>query len=126
MKLIKKYTALILALFLIVAGASIAEYKAFPYLFTGRWQPSEDPLLIDANGYQDIQNLRRDGNRLRGVSGHTRALSDAISLPYIKNAFHFQKFQPAESHILIHSENAAGSERKIFSGRKNGSCHLSR
>ncbi len=113
MKPIKKYIALLLTL-LFLAGTALAEYKTFPYLFTGRWQPAEDALIIDQFGYQDIQNLRREGKQLKGVSGHTRALSGAISLPYIKNGFHFQKFQPAESHILIHSENATGSESKIF------------
>ncbi len=113
MKLIRKYTALFLT-FLLLAGTAIAEYKTFPYLFTGRWQPAEDALIIDQFGYQDIQNLRREGKQLKGVSGHTRVLSSATSFPRINNGFHFQKFQPSESHVLLFTTDTLNTSSRVY------------
>lgn len=110
----KKLFAIILIL--ISTGIAHAELQSFPFLFNGRWQPSEDPLLIDQNGFQDIQNMRKDGKRLRGVNGHTRTTNGVVNATYkfIKNGFHFTKDQPAESHILVWSEDATPTGSKIF------------
>lgn len=115
MNIFKKYIILFLSV-LLIAGVAIAEYKTYPYLFTGRWQPSEDALIIDEFGYQDIQNLRRDGKQLKGVSGHTRITSTIVdpTYYYIKNGFHFQKFQPAESHVLVYTEDVSAAGNRVF------------
>ena len=80
----KKYIIFILA---VLSISGLAHAESFPYLFAGKWQPSEDPLLIGENGFQDIQNMRKDGKRLRGVNGHTRTTTGIVNATYkfIKN-----------------------------------------
>ena len=88
---------------------------AFPFL--GRWQPTEHPVLIDDYGFQDIQNLRRSGNHLKGVKGHQVVNSGATINPtyhYIRNGFHFTKNDPDESHVLVHAVDSAGNNGQIF------------
>ena len=87
-----------------------------PFLFVGRWQPSEDPLLIEENGFQDIQNMRKDGKRLRGVNGHTKTTNGVVdaTYKYIKNGFHFSKDRPAESHVLVWATDSAGTASKVY------------
>lgn len=72
---------------------------SFPFI--GKWNPSENPILLEDYDLQDIQNLRKDGKHFKGVSGHTKINSTALDTPYILNGYHFHKDQPAESHILI-------------------------
>jgi len=94
------------------------DYKAYPYPFIGKWNPTEEPLLIDDYGFQDIQNMRRDGKRLKGVKGHTRINEDEISgnstYYHPRGAAHFHKDNPTENHILIQAYNAAGTASKIY------------
>ena len=58
---------IVLFTILIALPAYSKEMINFSYLFSGRWQPAEDPLLMDEFGIADIQNLRKEGKRLRGV-----------------------------------------------------------
>lgn len=111
----KKYVALTLTLIFLLAGICYA-YKPYTFLFVGRWQPTEDSLLIDDYGFQDIQNLRKDGKRLRGVSGHSKTTDNVVdsTYKYIRNGFHFTKDRPAESHILVYSQNSAASASRIY------------
>lgn len=102
-------------LFVLITATAVyaGEYKQFAYPFIGRWQPAEDPLLVDDYGYQDIQNLRKDGKRLRGVKGHTVINSTPLSSTSALNAFHFKKDAPeSESHVLVFMDN--GSTRSVF------------
>jgi hypothetical protein len=107
----KKITALFLSLLtVLIIGYQVAAQDLVPYLytFTGRWQPAEDPLLIDDFGFQDIQNVRKDGKHFKGVNGHTAINTSAPStdntaFPVILNGFHFRKDQPAESHVIIYA-----------------------
>ncbi|MBA7562985.1 hypothetical protein ES708_04638 [subsurface metagenome] len=93
---------------LFLATTAVADLNSYPYPFTGRWEPSSNPLLINDFGFQDIQNLRKDGSGLRGVSGHSRTTNGIVNATYgyIRNAFQFIKGQPAKTHILVQSFEA--------------------
>jgi len=99
----KLTTSLILLLIALTGYALASSFKPYSYPFIGRWQPAEDSRLIDDYGFQDIQNLRKDGKRLKGVSGHTKINTTQLSTTYLyaANAFHFRKDNPAESHVLV-------------------------
>lgn len=106
----KKYLLIIAVL--IIAGSSYADsLKPAFFSFSGRWQPSEDPALIEGDGFTDIQNLRREGKRLKGVSGHSRITTTAIgsSTPTFKNGFQFKKNSPQESHVFTQWQTGAGA-----------------
>lgn len=81
------------------------DFTPFAFPFIGKWQPAEDPLHIDEFGFQDIQNLRKDGKRLRMVGGDTKVNSGTSLDPtfyFVKNAFQLIKDNPyPESHILV-------------------------
>jgi len=110
-------TFLILLLIGLSVYAFASSFKPYSYPFIGRWQPAEDPRLIDDYGFQDIQNLRKDGKRLKGVSGHSKINTAQLSTTYMypANAFHFRKDNPAESHVLVLSvSTGANYEGKIW------------
>jgi len=96
-------TFLILLLIGLSVYAFASSFKPYSYPFIGRWQPAEDPRLIDDYGFQDIQNLRKEGKRLKGVSGHSKINTTPFDTDeqYPANAFHFRKDNPAESHVLV-------------------------
>lgn len=106
----------ILLFFFLLLSTSHADLKPYPFPFTGRWEPSSNPLLINQHGYQDIQNLRKDGNSLKGVSGHSRVTNGIVNSVYyhIRNGFHFTKEQPSESHILVYAMDSADSASRIY------------
>ena len=113
----KKYTIPIVLFALISFFANAyGILKPFAFTFTGRWQPSEDGLLIDDNGFQDIQNLRKDGKHLKGVSGHTKVNSSVWDATNVrpKNAFHFKKDQPAETHFIINATTTQDTGGKLY------------
>ena len=114
-----KVLVLILSLFFFsFTPPSWAELKPFAFPFLGKWQSAENPLLIDDYGLQDIQNMRRDGKRLKGIKGHDKINPTAISSPrqYPKNAFQFVKDYPySESHILaLMEKSTTGSSPWIY------------
>jgi hypothetical protein len=106
----------ILLVFSVLAIAIGATYRPYAFPLIGKWQPARDPLLVDDYGFQDIQNLRKDGNRLRGVSGHT-AINTTVwnsNKIYPKNGFHFRKHQPSESHVIITAASTGDTARALF------------
>ena len=102
----------ILAILLACSVAIAGQLKPYAFPFIGRWQPSDPGILIDDYGFQDIQNLRKDGKNLRGVSGHT-AINTAVISDYtdILNGFHYSKDQPSETHLLVYAVDSAGNKR---------------
>ena len=102
-----KKTLLLILLLITLAGVAFGQaLSPYAFPFIGRWNPSENPLLLDDYGLQDIQNLRKDGKHFKGVSGHTAVnavyVSGASNLyPWTLSGFHFRKDQPVESHVLI-------------------------
>lgn len=69
----KKYRPLIFLIVLASIGLARAGMDLVPraFIMTGRWQPSEDPLMVDDYGFQDVQNVRKWGKYWRGVKGQT-------------------------------------------------------
>lgn len=110
----KRNLAIVLSILLI--STSAYALKPFSYVFSGRWQPAENPLLVDESGFQDIQNLRNDGRRLKGVSGHTKTTAGVVDSTYmfIRNGFHFTKDQPQESHVIVYAEDSTNSAARIY------------
>jgi hypothetical protein len=94
------------------------DLKPYAYPFIGKWNPTDDPLLLDDYGYQDIQNLRRDGKRLKGVRGHSRINEDEISgnssFYRPRGGFHFTKDSPQESHVLIQAWDPTETSSAIY------------
>lgn len=104
----KKYLSSLLLLLIISTFCYGAALQPFIFSFTGKWNPSDNPLLLDNNGIQDIQNLRKSGKKFIGVSGHSAINTSYVSgasnvYPYTLNGFHFHKDQPSESHVIIYS-----------------------
>jgi hypothetical protein len=92
---------------LFFAAVSIAsDIQPYPFPFIGKWDPSEDPMLIADYGLQDIQNLRKDGKHFKGVKGHTKVNTTSLSDLYVVNGFHFRKDQPQESHVIVYAGDA--------------------
>jgi len=97
----------------LIAGAAIAAgLKPFAFPFIGKWNSAEDSMLIDDYGFSDIQNLRKDGKHLKGVSGHTSINTIYMSgasntYPYALNGYHFKKDNPAESHVVVYAADSA-------------------
>ena len=97
-----KKTILYVLMIMSLAGLALAgSMKVYPFVFTGRWQPSEDPALIEDYGLQDIQNLRRDGKRYKGVSGQTEVNDNTIGSYH---ASEFTEYDP-NSKITITSDS---------------------
>lgn len=96
--------------------ATSASFKTYSFPFIGKWQPAEDPLLIDDYGFQDIQNLRKSGKHLKGVSGHTNYNTTAWSTTYLYplNAFQFRKDLPYESHVIVSGGTATPARTNLF------------
>jgi len=81
--------------------------KGLQYRFDGQWLPDVDPAKIGANNFKTLTNMRYNEQGIEGVKGFTRVNTTAItSAPTIQNGFHFRKDSPAESHILIHGDDA--------------------
>lgn len=71
---------------------------------SGRLITALDGVMVGDN-FTILKNLRYTDKNLRAIGGMTKinettALS---SYPNVLNAFHFQKSQPAESHLLVHA-----------------------
>ena len=113
----KRFLQITLALLILTGIAYGAALKPYAFPFIGRWQPSEDPLLIDDFGLQDIQNMRRNGKHLEGISGDTKVNTTTINATYSfpKNLFHFSKDNPyQESHVMALMTNEAHSGGTIY------------
>ena len=68
-----------LTILLILLNCSICfadDLVPYSFPFTGKWNPTENPMLLDDYGLQDIQNLRKWGKHFRGVKGHSRINQD--------------------------------------------------
>ena len=102
-------SAIIVALATVLSGlpARAADLIPHAYSFTGKWDPTSNPLLIDEYGLQDVQNVRKVGKQFRGVPGHTAINATALSsYPYLLNGFHFRKDQPQESHVIVYAADS--------------------
>jgi hypothetical protein len=76
---------------------SRAQQKEIP--LTGKFWAAE-PAGIGQN-FRTLKNLRYADTHVRGVAGMTKINATAVATyPRFRNAYHFRKFQPAESHVL--------------------------
>jgi hypothetical protein len=115
----KKLSSILFVL-LACSVAMAGQLKPYAFPFIGRWQPSDPGILIDDYGFQDIRNLRKDGKNLRGVSGHTKINTAAISgYTNILNGFHYEKDQPEETHQLVYAVNSTGESRGLSEHDRN-------
>ncbi len=102
----KKLIGLILFIALVSAGflthLPADSLQPIPFPFIGKWNPSEDPALLDDYGLQDVQNVRKVGKHFKGIGGHSIINSSSIATyTYLLNGFHFYKDQPQESHVIV-------------------------
>jgi len=102
--------------FILLGICNAQSMDGYAITFNGRWQPANDPSLIDDFGFQDIQNLRKDHQGLIGVKGHTPINSSVwdSTYKYPKNGYHFKKDQPDESHVLVYATNVSGTSGRVY------------
>jgi hypothetical protein len=103
---------LIAGLIFLISGVCLADdLVPYSFPFTGKWNPTENPMLLDDYGLQDIQNLRKWGKHFRGVKGHSKINTTALvsfqdnNIFTIVNGFQFRKGNPVESHIFVQTNN---------------------
>lgn len=121
MKSFYKILFILSIVFLSIGTCFAYDYKPYAFPFIGKWNPTDDPLLLDDYGFQDIQNMRRDGKHMKGIKGHVKINTNDISgnSSYYKprsGAF-FQKDYPIESHILIQAWNPTETSSKIYQNK---------
>lgn len=82
------------------------ELRRYEMPFTGPWEPADDPLRLSKFAFADIKNMRYTDKGIKGVSGYSKINTTALT-GYLKgrNAFHFTKDDPSESHVLIQAYN---------------------
>ena len=75
--------------------------------FSGKFYTTE-PAAIGTN-FQTLKNMRYTDTHVKGVKGMTKVNEAVMHATYLspRNAFHFVKSQPAESHVLIHALSTA-------------------
>jgi hypothetical protein len=102
-----------------------ANKKEIP--FSGKWITAE-PASIGMN-FRTLTNMRYTDTHAKSVLGMTKInVADLINAVYLKvrNAFHFKKSQPSESHILMQAYNAALTAAAVFQNTatipNTGSC----
>jgi len=103
-------------LFIFCAVSSAQDMESYAITFNGKWEPANDPTLIDGYGFQDIQNMRKDQQGLIGVKGHTPINTSAWNSTnkYPKNAFQFKKETPSESHLFVYATNSSGTSKAVY------------
>ncbi len=83
----------------------------------GKFQVVDDAATIGAN-FSKLENLRYSDTSLRGIMGMTKINTSTTALgnnTLIRSAFHFTKYQPAETHLLIAArDSTAVVATKIF------------
>jgi hypothetical protein len=90
--------------------AGKTQHKEIP--FSGKFYTSE-PATIGQN-FRTLTNLRYTDTHVKGVSGMTKINVTALTTYLLtRNAFHFKKSQPTESHVLIHAQTTAGLAQVI-------------
>lgn len=97
-------------------------YKTRPFdIAAARLIESEDPATIGDN-FQELVNLRPTLGRKKAIGGMTKITSTALTFndvsnraAKIRNAIHFVKEEPYESHIVVEAYNYLENSLKIYS-----------
>ncbi len=75
--------------------------------FSGKFY-TVDPAVIGVN-FRTLTNMRPTDTHIKGVGGMTKQNATAMTTCVLtRNAFHFSKSQPSESHVLVHALTTAG------------------
>lgn len=95
------------------------EVRRFP-LDTARLIESDDPLAIGDN-YQKLVNLRPGERHPKAIAGMTKITATALTFSddsnrpaKIRNAIHFVKEEPFESHIVVEAYNYLENSLKLY------------
>lgn len=107
-----------LSLILLLVPSTVFAFNVYNYQFSGRWQPSEEPILMDDGGFSDIQNMRKREGHLVGISGHTSISTDSNQLstyPKVKAMKFFSKDFPRQTNAIVYAEKADGSAFTVTS-----------
>lgn len=91
---------------------SAKQHKNIP--LTGKFS-THDPLSIGTN-FQTLTNMRYTDTHPKSVQGMTKINSSIMNATYFKtrNAFHFEKSQPNESHVLTQSYNTGLTASQVL------------
>lgn len=89
------------------------ELIPFAFSFNGKLITKQDPSII-GNNFRSLKNLRYMDTYLEGVGGMTPINSTILSNPQMRNAIHFLKNQPSETHVLVHAFDTSLQNGKIY------------
>lgn len=96
-------------------GQGNVQRQQYNVNFTGKWDPTHDPLILEPGNFADIQNLRYRDQGLKAMSGYSKINSTALTTYLkIKNGYHFTKDQPAESHVLVQAYNSGETASQVL------------
>jgi hypothetical protein len=95
-------------------------YKIRPIPMTGKLIEAIDPVVIGEN-FRELKNLRPTETHKRAVAGMTKITTAALSFEdtqsraaKIRNAIHFVKEEPYESHIVVEAYNYAENSLRLY------------
>lgn len=72
--------------------------------FSGKFWTTEAAAI--GTNFQTLKNMRYTDTHIKGVSGMTKINVTALgTFLKVRNAFHFSKSQPAESHVMVQAYN---------------------
>ncbi len=97
-----------------VQGGQNEEPRKCLVPFSGKLITAEDPFIVGKN-FRTLTNMRyRDKNPV-SIGGMTKINTTAL-ITYLKvrNAFHFSKSQPAETHVLAQAYNTDLTASKVY------------
>ena len=80
---------------------------------SGKVVTSRDAATI-GHDFQQLTNLRYTDTHPEGVVGMTEVNATALTNAKIRSGFHYRKEQPAESHVLVQSQNAGETASYIY------------
>jgi len=91
------------------------------YKFSGQWLPSVDPILIGADNFQELINMRYCESGIEGVNGYfdfnSTAIEDYVN---INSGLHFRTNRTGDSYILVHASDSSGNGRIYYSTSEVG------
>lgn len=80
---------------------------------TGKLITREDPAIIGTN-FRQLTNMRYTRTNPKGIGGHSKINTTALSYPKVRSGIHFKKEQPAETHVLVEAYNSGLSATEIY------------
>ncbi len=79
----------------------------------GKLQTAE-PSVIGMN-FRTLTNMRYTDTHIKGIGGNTKVSATALTT-YLKvrNAHHFRKVQPSETHLLVQAYNTGLTASQVL------------